>query len=104
VVVIARRHIPESRDPGAAGRVDLAGGSLVTLGLVGLTYGLIEGSDIDWSSLPVLAALVLGGVMLAGFIGWEQRTQAPILPLRPFTSARFTATNLVTFAVYGALG
>jgi EmrB/QacA subfamily drug resistance transporter len=104
VVIIARRHIPESRDPGAAGRVDVAGGTLVTLGLVGLTYGLIEGSAIGWSSLPVLAALLLGGVLLIGFVGWEQHTQAPILPLRLFTSTRFTATNLVTFAVYGALG
>ena len=104
VVIIARRHIPESRDPGAAGRVDVAGGTLVTLGLVGLSYGLIEGSVIGWSSLPVLAALVLGGVLLIGFVGWEQHTQAPILPLRLFTSTQFTATNLVTFAVYGALG
>jgi EmrB/QacA subfamily drug resistance transporter len=104
VAVIARRHVPESRDPEAVGRVDLAGGSLVTLSLVGLTYGLIQGSATGWTDPLVLTALTLGGVLLAAFVGWEHRTRSPILPLHLFTSAQFSATNLVTFVVYGALG
>lgn len=63
----------------------MAGGTLVTLGLARLAYGLIEGPAIGWSSLPVLAALVLGGVLLTGFVGREQHTQAPILLLHLFT-------------------
>ncbi len=35
VVVIARRHVPETRDPTAAGPVDVLGATLVTLALVG---------------------------------------------------------------------
>ncbi|MEU4427611.1 MFS transporter [Actinoplanes sp. NPDC024001] len=96
VVLVSRRHIPESRDPEATGRVDMVGGVLVTLGLVGLTYGLIQ-----W---PSVAALGLGVVLLAAFIVWETRTPAPILPLHLFRSTQFTATNLVTFIVYGAMG
>jgi hypothetical protein len=34
--------VPESHDPEMTGRVDAVGGVLVTLGLVGVTYGLIE--------------------------------------------------------------
>jgi MFS family permease len=90
VVVVARRHVPESRDPDVAGRVDAAGGVLVTLGLVGLTYGLIEGPGAGWTSPPVLAALVAGVLSLAGFVGWERRTPAPMLPLNLFSSTQFT--------------
>ncbi|MFF5288766.1 MFS transporter [Paractinoplanes globisporus] len=97
VVLVTRRHVPESRDPAATGRVDLTGGALVTLGLVGLTYGLIRGAD----GRPMI---VVGGVLLAAFVAWERRTRMPILPLHLFASTRFTATNLVTFAVYAALG
>jgi len=104
VVAVARRHVPESRDPQAAGRVDLLGGALVTLGLVALTYGLIQGSPLGWGSPPVLAALGLGVVLLLGFTGWEHRVRTPILPLHLFASAQFSAANLVTFVVYGALG
>ncbi|MFC7529902.1 MFS transporter [Actinoplanes sp. GCM10030250] len=96
VVLVARRHIPETRDPDAHGRVDMFGGVLVTLGLVGITFGLIQG--------PNYAVLALGAVLLAAFIAWEHHTPSPILPLHLFRSARFSATNLVTFVVYGALG
>jgi EmrB/QacA subfamily drug resistance transporter len=104
VVVVARRYVPESRDPAATGRVDAVGGATVTLGLVGLTYGLIQGSVLGWGSVPVLAAVILGSVLLVGFVGWESRARTPILPLHLFSSAQFSATNMVTFIVYGALG
>lgn len=96
VVLVSRRHIPESRDPEATGRVDLVGGVLVTLGLVGLTYGLIQ-----W---PSPLALTLGAVLLVAFVVRESRVAAPILPLSLFKSRQFSATNLVTFIVYGAMG
>ncbi|MFI5896571.1 MFS transporter [Actinoplanes sp. NPDC051513] len=97
VGLIARRHVPESRDPNATGRVDLTGGVLVTLGLVSLTYGLIQGGD-GWPTITV------GGLLLAVFVAWERHTKRPILPLRLFASIQFTAANVVTFAVYAALG
>ncbi|WP_238019963.1 MFS transporter [Dactylosporangium sp. AC04546] len=95
VVAIAWRHVPESRDPEATGRVDLPGGILVTAGLMALTYGLIQGNVV---------ALVAGGVLLAVFVWWQTRAPHPMLPLSLFASTQFTATNVVTFFVYGALG
>jgi len=38
----AGRHVPESRDPMAAGHLDLRGAALAALGLAGTTYALIE--------------------------------------------------------------
>ncbi len=80
------------------------GGALVTLGLVGLTYGLIEGPGAGWGKPAVLVALVGGALLLAAFVGRERRTSAPMLPLELFAARQFAATNLVTFAVYAALG
>jgi EmrB/QacA subfamily drug resistance transporter len=104
VVAVAWRHVPESRDPRMSGRVDLVGGGLVTLGLIGLTYGLIEGPPTGWASAGPLAALIVGAVLLAGFIGWERRVTEPLLPPGLFRSAQFTSANVATFVVYGALG
>jgi len=104
VLAVAWRHVPESQDPDATGPVDLTGGALVTLGLIGLTYGLIEGPPSGWTGTAVLAGLIGGALLLAAFVAWERRTRAPMLPLRLFRSTQFTATNLVTFVVYGALG
>jgi len=104
VVAVALRHVPETRDPEATGPIDVIGGALVTLGLIGLTYGLIQSSAAGWSSGPVLAALIGGVVLLAAFIWWERRTPSPMLELSLFSSTQFTATNIVTFVVYGAIG
>jgi MFS family permease len=41
---------------------------------------------------------------LIAFVLWERRVPAPMLPLDIFASRQFTAANLVTFVVYGALG
>jgi EmrB/QacA subfamily drug resistance transporter len=104
VVAVTMRHVPESHDVEATGRVDTTGGVLVTLGLIGLTYGLIEGPSSGWGSAPVIFALVLGVLMLIAFGQWEGRAEHPMLPLSVFRSRQFTATNMVTFIVYGALG
>ena len=103
VIALCWRHVPESHDPDATGRLDLTGGALVTAGLVGLTYGLIEGPASGWASPGVVAALAGGAVLLAGFAAWERRARHPMLPLDLFSSSQFAATNLVTFVVYGAL-
>jgi EmrB/QacA subfamily drug resistance transporter len=104
VVAVTWRHVPESHDPQASGRVDLPGGALVTAGLIGVTYGLIEGPSRGWGSPAVLGALVAGALLLVAFAAWQRRAAHPMLPLELFSSRQFTATNLVTFVIYGALG
>lgn len=104
VVLISNRHVPESLDPNAPRRVDWLGAALATLGLVGLTYGLIEGPSSGWGSAAELAALIGGSAMLVAFVVLEQTSKAPLLPLRIFSSRQFSAANVVTFVVYGAFG
>jgi EmrB/QacA subfamily drug resistance transporter len=104
VVLVTWRHVPESRDPDATGQIDIAGAVFVTLGLVGLTYGLIEGPARGWTDPIVQIALIGGAFLLVLFVAWESRAREPLLPLSLFASTQFTATNVVTFAVYGALG
>src|SRR3984957_5531182 len=50
VLVITARHVPESHDPTATGRVDTVGAALAVVFLAGSTYGLIEGPTLGWST------------------------------------------------------
>ncbi len=104
VLAVARKHVPESRDPDTTGRLDIAGGALVTMGLVGLTYGLIEGPSSGWSRPFTIVALIGGVALLAAFLLRERLASAPLLSLSMFSSLQFSAANVVTFVVYGALG
>ena len=103
VLAVTARHVPETSDPEATGRVDLLGAALVTLGLVGVTMGLIEGPGHGWKAPLVIGSLVGGAVLLAVFVVAERREAHPMLPPGIFSSVQFSATNVVTFVVYAAL-
>lgn len=104
VAWLALRHVPESRDETAAGRLDYAGAILATAGLAGATYAMVEGPSHGLGSAPVLGAGLIGLVGLVAFVVVERRIAHPMLPLDIFSSRQFTAANLVTFVVYAALG
>jgi EmrB/QacA subfamily drug resistance transporter len=104
VVWVALRHVPESRDPEAAPGLDYPGAALAAAGLAGVVYALTDGPAAGWTSPRIALAGVAGVVALVAFVLWERRSRHPMLPLDIFASRQFTAANLVTFVVYGALG
>jgi EmrB/QacA subfamily drug resistance transporter len=100
---IAYYHVPESRDPDAKPGLDWRGTILLLLGLGGLAYGLIT-SPISGFRDPVVLVSITGGLaLLIGFVYAEHRSRMPILPLALFRSRTFSAVNLLTLLLYGAL-
>ena len=97
-ILLAYRLLDESYGPGT--RLDLVGATLATAGLAGLVFGIVRGNDLGWTSAEVLAAIVAGTIGLGAFLIWESRTATPMLPLRLFRSRAFTATNVVSLAMY----
>jgi EmrB/QacA subfamily drug resistance transporter len=104
VVVVAARHVPESSDPDAPRHVDGRGALLIALALGGVSWGLIAAGDDGWGAVSVWGSLVVGAVSFVLFVLSERRTRYPMVPPRIFASAQFRAANLVTLAVYAALG
>ena len=103
VIAMATRHVPETRDPTTTGGLDYRGAVLAALGLAGTTYALIEGPGGGTLGMVLIAGIV-GIVALAAFLGAERRSPNPMMPLSIFSTRQFSAANLVTFAVYAALG
>jgi EmrB/QacA subfamily drug resistance transporter len=101
---LALRHVPESRDPSDDAEVDWRGAFLVTLGLVGLAYGLSAASELGWVHPAVLGALVAGTLVLAFFVWAEARAPSPMVPLELFRSSAFSGANAMTLLLYFALG
>ena len=104
VILISLRYVPESRDGEATGGTDWAGAALATLGLGGVTFGLIESSRLGWSDPRIWGALVAGVIAVAGFLTVEARAASPMMPLSLFRSRTFTGANLLTLWLYAALG
>jgi EmrB/QacA subfamily drug resistance transporter len=110
VILVTVRHVPETKDPSATGGFDIAGALLAALALSGITYALIEAPEAKTDPVGVAAAAVAGVAAAVSFVLVERhRTRHPapvpaMLPLDVFASRQFTAVNIVTFLVYGALG
>jgi EmrB/QacA subfamily drug resistance transporter len=103
VITLARVRILESRGPAAA--VDLPGLALVTGAAFGIVWGLVRGNEVGWGSAEVVSALVAGALLTAGFVAWELRARAPMLPMRLFRSRAFSAGNAGMFFLWAsALG
>ena len=92
--------VPGAR-PDHGARVDVAGALAFTLAAGGLTYGLVESSELGWSAGRVLGAFVLAAVSLAAFLVAERRVAHPLLDLSLLRSRAFVAT-LVAAAVLSA--
>ena len=90
---------------GARVRADVVGVALAGVGILAVVFGIVRGNDAGWSSVEVAGSLVSGAVLLAAFVWWESRFEAPLLPLRLFRDRSFTIANVVglTFS-FGAFG
>lgn len=105
LVPLTLREVDESHGPNS--RLDLVGTVLVSLGLLGLVFGLVRGEGHGWSSVGVIAPMALGTALIAVFVGYERRAAQPMLPMTMFRNRAFTAltfSGLLMFAgVFGSI-
>ena len=94
-------------DRGARVRLDLIGAVMIAPSVVLLVHAIVRGNDDGWGSFGVIAELVAGLVLLAGFVAWQARASAPLVPLRLFRDRSFTVTNIAgfgfSFGTFGAI-
>ena len=102
VVVLALAAVPPSRDTESQGRFDVGGAVSTVVTLGALTWVLTSGTSTRGAPLALAVAAAVVGA--AAFVVAERRAQRPLVPFSLFASRVFSAANLMTFLVYGALG
>jgi EmrB/QacA subfamily drug resistance transporter len=103
LVPVALALLSESRGPNRT--LDIAGLVLASSGLLGVVFGIVRSQALGWTSTTVMGSIGAGFVLLAGFVAWELRSPAPMLPMRFFRNRAFAATNGVALAMFfGAFG
>ncbi|MFI5729826.1 MFS transporter [Kribbella sp. NPDC051587] len=92
--------LPNPRSPQRR-RLDPLGLGLSTLGLLGLSYGLIEGGHQGgWSRWQVWASIAAGLVLIAAFLYAEAREHDPSFDPRLFRNRHFAAGNVALGALF----
>ena len=102
LTVLAR--IPETTNRRSAQSIDFVGAGLGVLGLGGVLYALTAAPVSGWLSGPVVVSGVIGVAALAVLVPLERRLRDPMLRLALFASRQFSAINMTTVLLYGALG
>jgi EmrB/QacA subfamily drug resistance transporter len=96
--------VPDLR-PGRRRRLDISGVLLATAGLLGITFGLIEGQRYDWGrvfsfvTIPEIigAGLVLMVVFLV--LQYLRQEEEPLLPFSIFGDRNYALMNVVAAAL-----
>jgi EmrB/QacA subfamily drug resistance transporter len=103
IVVLALRVLPADRPHEGQRHFDVAGATLVTAGLAGVTLGIVQTDTLGWGAPGVLAPLGAGVALLAAFLYVEARVaSAPLVPLAIFRNRSLRAANLVVVLLYSA--
>jgi len=105
VIPMAAFRLTETYGPTT--RLDLPGLALASGGLLAVVWGLVRANELGWTSTTILGSFAVGIVLLIGFVAWEARSSAPMLPLRLFRSRTFTAANIISllmsFGMFGSI-
>jgi len=102
---LALSRLEESR--GTDTSLDLPGLALASAGLLGIVWGLVRGNAHGWTSLGIVGPIAGGLLLLAAFVAWELRTEAPMLPIEFFRGRTFALTNIASllmfFGMFGSI-
>jgi EmrB/QacA subfamily drug resistance transporter len=101
-LLVAQRHVPETRDPESVPGFDRVGATLGAFALASVTFALIESQAM---STALVAGVAIMGVAAFGlFIQVERTSPHPMMSTSLFSSRQFSAANAMTLLTYAALG
>ena len=102
-IAMTLRFIPESRAPHPR-RFDPVGQFAVIALLAGLTFAIIEGPHLGWSSAPIAGAFAIAGTSGATLLIYEGRRREPLIDPRFFRSVPFASATVISVAAFASFG
>jgi EmrB/QacA subfamily drug resistance transporter len=99
VVALSPILLRESRDRDRVRKFDVAGAVTITAALVALVYAVVEAPQAGWADGQTFGLFGLSAALIALFAWIEQRSRAPLAPLRVFRSRALVGGNLVLFSL-----
>jgi EmrB/QacA subfamily drug resistance transporter len=100
----ALAYIRTSR-PAIRPRMDWPGAVLACAGLFLIVFGFSHAETAGWTAALTIGSLVLGLILLAGFVVAERRSSHPLLPLRVILDrtrgGSYVAVGLSGIAIFG---
>ncbi|MET9603904.1 DHA2 family efflux MFS transporter permease subunit [Streptomyces sp. NPDC006512] len=98
LIPLARLRLAESTAPDS--RLDVPGTLLISGGLFGIVYALVNANAEGWTSAPVLTGLIAGSALIGAFVRHGFRHANPVLPMRLFRDRGFLGINVASLLMF----
>jgi len=102
-IVLGFFFLESGRLPWVDRKIDVVGLFLATPGVALVIYGLTQASFYSWTSWQALLPLSGGLLLVAGFVSWELQQEHPLLDIKVFRDAGFSASMVVGVITASAL-
>ncbi len=102
-VLLALRVVPESKNPEGVQTLDLGGVGLFSAALFCLTFALIEGQNLGWTSTAILGLFATALALFLFFAYHERRVRQPLIDFSLFRKIDFLAGNLTGLLLSAAM-
>ena len=95
-LIVGARVLTESKAGSAAGKVDVIGVPLASLGVGAIILGFVQGDAWGWITAPTLGSFVVGVAMIATFVARSLHHPAPLFDLGLLRIRSFALGNVGT--------
>jgi EmrB/QacA subfamily drug resistance transporter len=95
VTISGLKLLPSVSAGGAQRRLDVPGAVAITTAMVLAVYAIVNGNSAGWLSAQTIGLLAAALAIGAGFVAWEARVPAPLMPLGIFRHRNLTTANAV---------
>jgi EmrB/QacA subfamily drug resistance transporter len=103
-VLLGLRVVPKDSRVGDLSGFDYRGGILIFIGLATLIFAITEGLALGWTSLPIVAAIVIAAISLSYLVFYELKLEDPLLELKLFSNRNFLFANLSMSLLFFSFG
>lgn len=98
-VLLAASLIGETFDVTASKKIDWLGMTTLTFSLTSITYALIKGSDLGWSSIEIVSLITIFIVFTLLFVFIEMKVKEPMLPMWLLKNLQFNGACLTLLII-----
>ncbi|MFS4473475.1 MFS transporter [Chryseobacterium sp. T20] len=103
-LIVLATNVNEVKSDKMDKSIDFVGAITVVSGLAALTFSFLSMPAKGIYSWQVSLALIIGIILLIGFVRIEQRAKHPMMPMSIFKNGTFSGVNLLTLFLYAGLG
>jgi EmrB/QacA subfamily drug resistance transporter len=102
MLALAEIYFAKLRDVKNPARIDLRGAALIVVGMSLSVLGIQQSTVWGWGDVRTLGSIVVGVLLLIGFVLAERNTEDPLIDVRAMAANRpFAVDNILTFLIFG---